>query len=121
MRIDLHHIIHETKTDEQSVVTRQDVLRVARDVAAALAHLHAFNVIHRDLKPRNILIAHSMLQAKLCDFGISKDLGDTNSRARSQTKGFIGTFAYMVRRQACVRPQSVAVVTLPPLRRRQRC
>ncbi len=57
-------------------------LGIARQLTAALAHIHERNVINLDIKPGNVLFRHrrfrylrgSVPQAVLCDFGISRDL-----------------------------------------------
>lgn len=52
------------------------VLDCAIDVSRAMAHLHAENIIHSDLKPRNVLLKGSSMDArgfvaKVADFGLS--------------------------------------------------
>jgi len=47
-----------------------EYLPIAMDVANGMAYLHSRNVIHRDLKPRNVLLTHNN-RAKVCDFGLS--------------------------------------------------
>ena len=56
-----------------------DALRIARDVADALACAHGEGVIHRDIKPENILLSGT--HALLADFGIAR--GDGRSDGRS--------------------------------------
>ncbi|GFR42064.1 hypothetical protein Agub_g2883, partial [Astrephomene gubernaculifera] len=48
-----------------------EVLQLSRDVAEGLAHLHRFGVLHRDLKPGNVLLDNKG-RAKIADFGISR-------------------------------------------------
>ena len=50
------------------------------DVLAAVAHAHANLVVHRDIKPPNVLISNDG-KVKLLDFGVSKLLGDTGNDA----------------------------------------
>ncbi|XP_020260139.1 serine/threonine-protein kinase/endoribonuclease IRE1 isoform X2 [Asparagus officinalis] len=51
------------------------LLKVMRDVVAGLAHLHELGIIHRDMKPQNVLIStDGLLNAKVSDMGISKRL-----------------------------------------------
>ena len=51
-------------------------IRLFLDVLAAVAHAHANLVVHRDIKPPNVLISNDG-KVKLLDFGVSKLLGDT--------------------------------------------
>ena len=46
------------------------MLKLAQDIAAAMVYLHQ-TVVHRDLKPQNVLLDHD-LTAKVADFGISQ-------------------------------------------------
>jgi eukaryotic-like serine/threonine-protein kinase len=64
---------------------------IARQVLLALGCAHQHGVLHRDVKPENIIVAGDGV-AKLTDFGIAK--GDESERL-TQTGAFVGSFHYM--------------------------
>ncbi|HET7613651.1 MAG TPA: serine/threonine-protein kinase [Gemmatimonadaceae bacterium] len=72
-----------------------EVRRVLREVADALAYAHNRNVIHRDIKPDNIIIDEETGRAMVTDFGIARALTDTGDSRLTATGMAIGTPAYM--------------------------
>jgi serine/threonine-protein kinase len=68
--------------------------RVLHDVADALAYAHARHVVHRDIKPDNILISSEDGRPVVTDFGIARAVSDGDSRLTA-TGIAIGTPAYM--------------------------
>src|SRR5205823_407948 len=74
-----------------------DAVHIVRDIARALEHAHSRNIIHRDIKPGNILITLSGV-AKLADLGLAKRT-DEASHLTGTRQGF-GTTHYMPYEQA---------------------
>ncbi|HET9484846.1 MAG TPA: protein kinase, partial [Xanthomonadales bacterium] len=75
-----------------------DGLAILRSVAAALDYAHRKGVIHRDLKPQNILLTRDGAPY-LADFGVAKLL-EGAGRMKTATGGILGTPAYMAPEQA---------------------
>jgi serine/threonine-protein kinase len=82
-----------------------DAVRVLREVAAALAYAHANGVVHRDIKPDNVMISGG--SAMVMDFGVAKAVTDavtTRATTLTQLGVALGTPAYMAPEQAAADP-----------------
>jgi eukaryotic-like serine/threonine-protein kinase len=78
----------------------RDVAELAADLSDALAHAHARGVIHRDVKPQNVIVCDDQgvgRRAKLMDFGIARIAGAPTLTAAGEV---VGTLAYMSPEQA---------------------
>jgi serine/threonine-protein kinase len=78
-----------------------DCVNILRDLARALSYAHAHGVVHRDIKPDNILLSHGT--AVVTDFGIAKAISAARTQAGmdtlTQAGSSIGTPAYMAPEQ----------------------
>jgi eukaryotic-like serine/threonine-protein kinase len=80
---------------------------VAVGIATALTAIHGARVIHRDLKPQNVLMARGGV--KVIDFGIARPLEVTSAHTR--TDQMVGTIAYMAPER--FEPEHAAAVSFP--------
>jgi hypothetical protein len=82
-------------------LTDRDVLRIGLALCDALEHAHARGVVHRDVKPQNVLVPDDPRSwrgaAKLTDFGVAMLAGDD---PLTRTGDVVGTLAYMAPEQA---------------------
>lgn len=93
----------EGETLEERIVREgplpvEEALRIAREVADALAHAHEKGVIHRDIKPSNIMFEAG--HAVIADFGVARAVGAAGPEGMTATGLAVGTPAYMSPEQA---------------------
>jgi eukaryotic-like serine/threonine-protein kinase len=74
-----------------------ETVQIVRDACHGLAYAHRAGVVHRDVKPGNLLIAEEMHTTKLADFGIAKAAEQTRI---TQVGSVLGTAAYLSPEQA---------------------
>ncbi|MEX0875517.1 MAG: protein kinase [Actinomycetota bacterium] len=78
----------------EGALPAEDTARIARSTLAALGHAHSRGLVHRDMKPANVLLDAKSDEAKVVDFGIAKSIEDTGG-GLTRTSGLIGTAAYL--------------------------
>ena len=83
--------------ERDGALSDRDVVRIGAVLCDALEHAHARGVIHRDVKPANVMVPEDGGSPKLTDFGIAR-LAD--AAALTRTGDVVGTIAYMAPEQA---------------------
>jgi predicted Ser/Thr protein kinase len=86
---------------ERERLSPEETLRVAEQIGGALDAAHTAGLVHRDVKPANILVAEPGDHAYLCDFGLAKR---TSSEGVTRTGSFLGTVDYCSPEQIEGRP-----------------
>jgi serine/threonine-protein kinase len=74
-------------------ISIEDAIRMARQVASGLSYSHAQGIIHRDVKPENVLISGDVPQ--IADFGIARGIHEATSDRITATGLVVGTPLYM--------------------------
>src|SRR5436189_740328 len=85
---------------DRGVLPCDDVRRITREVGDALAYAHERGVVHRDIKPDNILLDASTGRTMVTDFGIARAASEGEGGRLTATGMAIGTPAYMSPEQA---------------------
>jgi serine/threonine protein kinase len=89
--------LKEVLAQEQRIPTRR-ALEIIADICAALEFSHRHGIIHRDIKPGNVMITQTG-QVKVMDFGIARALA-SGATTMTQTSAVIGTAQYLSPEQA---------------------
>ena len=94
-----------TSVIKRGGMSEAEICRIGRAVADALAEAHAKGIVHRDIKPDNIIVAGN--RVKVLDFGIAKQVGVVGAPAANTPTAFVtqqgmilGTIHYMSPEQA---------------------
>src|ERR671938_58052 len=86
---------------DDGALSDRDVLAIGIALCDALAHAHGRGVVHRDVKPGNVMVPDEPHDgagvAKLTDFGVARIAGDD---VLTRTGDVVGTLAYMAPEQA---------------------
>jgi len=85
---------------DEGALPVDDARRIMRQVSDALAYAHARGVIHRDIKPDNILLDRESKRAMVTDFGIARAMQEGADSRLTATGMAIGTPAFMSPEQA---------------------
>src|SRR5262245_58053368 len=87
----------QERLDRDGPLELEEILRIAHQTAAGLAAAHAQGLVHRDVKPANILLENGVERVRLTDFGLARAVDDGTV---TQSGYLPGTPAYMAPEQA---------------------
>jgi formylglycine-generating enzyme required for sulfatase activity/tRNA A-37 threonylcarbamoyl transferase component Bud32 len=87
----------EEKIERDGPLPLTEILRIGQQTASGLAAAHQQGLVHRDIKPGNILLENGVARVKITDFGLARAIDDASL---SQAGVVSGTPAYMAPEQA---------------------
>ncbi|MEZ6195340.1 MAG: serine/threonine-protein kinase [Planctomycetota bacterium] len=103
---DLSYIVMEfvkgrplSEISGRQILEPKRCLGIMAQIAEALAYAHGLEVVHRDMKPQNVLVDEED-RPKIADFGIAKLEGERHSERLTKTHQILGTPLYMAPEQA---------------------
>ena len=88
----------QEKLDQQGSLSYEEIVRIGMQTAKGLAAAHSRGLIHRDVKPANILLEHETQQVRISDFGLACVVADVH---QSNSELLVGTPEYMAPEQIC--------------------
>lgn len=101
-------LIHGEPLDKaRAAMTLEERVRVVRQVALALHEAHRIGLVHRDVKPANIMVERGedgAWKPYIMDFGLAREMGDTGA---TMTGALMGTPAFMAPEQAAGKVRSL--------------
>src|SRR5262249_42963578 len=87
----------QERIDRDGPLELEAILRIGMQAAAGLAAAHAQGLVHRDVKPANILLENGIERVKITDFGLARAVDDASM---TQSGVVAGTPQYMAPEQA---------------------
>ncbi|MCH9014652.1 MAG: protein kinase [Gemmatimonadetes bacterium] len=88
----------QDRLEREGKLPVEDAIHIARDISGGLTYAHSKGVVHRDVKPANIMLSGN--QAVITDFGIAKAVSDIDGDQLTHTGIAVGTPTYMSPEQA---------------------
>ena len=81
------------RLERERRLSLEEALQITHDVASALGYAHSRGVLHRDVKPENILLAGG--RAMVADFGLARAIGSADYQKLTETGVIVGSVHYM--------------------------